>query len=128
MLGEGDGWTNVRASGKEGWLVSRFISDGVPLRPQLAAAKAESDKAVEAERALAAKLEETRKELKRASSELSKTTKKRNSLQKELDKWKSVNAGVMDMQADNERMNTEADEIGEEVGALRIENRLPKRR
>ncbi len=51
VLGDGDGWTNVRTAGKEGWLVSRFISEGVPLLPQLAAAKAELGKAVEAEKA-----------------------------------------------------------------------------
>ena len=68
-----------------------------------------------------------RKELMKASSDLGTTTKKRNSLQKELDKWKSVNAGVLEMKADNERMSDEAVAIGEEVGTLRIENPRPAR-
>jgi SH3 domain protein len=128
VLGESEGWTQVRTGGKEGWTVKRYVSDKLPLRPQLANAKAELEKAKAAQRAIAAKLEQTQKELRKASSQLSKATKKGASLEKEFNKWKGINAGVLEMKSDNERMSIEAIEIAEEVGVLRMENRQLKAR
>ncbi|PLX41109.1 MAG: TIGR04211 family SH3 domain-containing protein [Deltaproteobacteria bacterium] len=126
---EREGWSKVTtSSGKEGWVISRYITQAPPARPLLAKALKDVEKLNEQKETLSAELKAAEREAATLSSDKKKTSSELSSLQKEFSKWKEVSAGVVKLQEDydNLRESTEADR--KELEELRMENRQLKAR
>ena len=126
---EREGWSRVTtSSGKEGWVISRYITQTPPARPLLAKALEDVEKLKEEKEKLGSELKAAERDASSLSSEKKKTAAELSSLEKEFTKWKEVSAGVVKLQEDYDSLRESTEAERKELEELRMENRQLKAR
>jgi len=122
VMKENDGWVQVQANGKEGWIQTQYTSDQPIARDQLATALKQIEGLKSENSALKSQLSNTRSELGGLKSDHDKMSNSTEKLQQELDRIQKVSRNAISTEAAYRQLQEEAELLKVDIEKLKVEN------
>lgn len=123
FLEEDGDYTRVRLSNeKEGWMLSRFVSEAPPLEQLVISLQNENDSVVKREAELKQELENLSTTLVESKAELSTVREERDSAVQDYAKLEEETADVVKINADLEETKKTNEQFTEKLAVLQLEN------
>lgn len=123
------GYTHVRtAEGREGYVLSRFLSNQPIARDRLAAAERELARLRENNQKVASELATLRDEKQRSESRGESLSEQNQRLNSDLEAIRRTSANALNIDAENKRLTTELASSGQRVQALENDNQALRKR
>lgn len=123
LLEEGDAYSKVRtAKGKEGYMLTRFLSVNPPLTSVVASLRAENETLKQKENEMLQKLELVAETLKKTEMDLSSALSERDQITTDYQTLQRDTADVMKIKEDMEKATLENKSLIDEIMVLKEEN------
>ncbi len=123
LLEEDESYARVRlANGREGWVLSRFLSDEPPLDQLVVELREQNEQAAAREAATQLKLEELQAVLGRTREELSMATAERDSAVKDYENLREETADVIKIKTELKETSRQKEELSQQLTSLQRAN------
>lgn len=123
LLEEDEFYARVRLPNqKEGWMLTRFLSEEPPLRELVSILQQEKDTIVSREAETKDKLGELSTTLKETTSQLKQVIKERDSTVKDYNSLQQATADVVTLKTEMEETQKNNEQLSEKLSALKLEN------
>ena len=128
FIEEDEAYALVRhRSGKEGWMLKRFLSIDPPLSTVVASLRAENEKLKETETEITRKFTEVSANLSKAETDLNSTLNERNQITADFQTLQQDTADVIKIKEDMLKATQQNELLAQEMGTLKEENNRLKK-